>query len=97
MSLLADGVVMAGKIAVCDFVCPTPATRKEFGADFTVWMDTIKEGRFKDTNTIFEQLTSCDYHVAEWFDNTHDILAQVVNRYIAVKSGKKPNGSIGSV
>ena len=41
MSMLADGVVMADKIAVCDFVCPNRETRETFNADFTVWMDTI--------------------------------------------------------
>ena len=49
MKHLSDGVVMAGKIAVADFVCPTEAARAEFNADYTVWMDTIEEGRFEDT------------------------------------------------
>ena len=49
MKFLADGVVKAGKIAIADFVCPTEAARAEFAPDFTVWMDTIKEGRFEDT------------------------------------------------
>ena len=31
MSLLADGAIMAGKIAVADFVCPTIEARKTFG------------------------------------------------------------------
>jgi len=47
MRYLADGVVKAGKIAVADFICPTKKARDEFGADYIVWMDTIKEGRFK--------------------------------------------------
>src|SRR6056300_2018685 len=53
MRHLADGVVMAGKIAVTDFVCPTEEARQAFAPDFTVWMDTIKEGRFEDTNKVF--------------------------------------------
>lgn len=81
MSMIADGVVAAGRIAVCDFVCPTEETRKKFGADFTVWMDTIKEGRFEDTNKIFETPVDVDYRVAEWFDNTHETLMLAVNRY----------------
>ena len=35
MKYLADGVVKAGKIAVADFVCPTPLTRLEFDPDYT--------------------------------------------------------------
>lgn len=88
MRFLSDGVVMAGKIAVTDFVCPTEAARKEFDPDYTVWMDTIKEGRFEDTNKMFEQPPKCDYHVAEWFDNTHEQLVKVVQNYMRKKDGK---------
>lgn len=82
MRHLADGVVLAGKIAVADFVCPTEAARLEFDPDFTVWMDTIKEGRFEDTNRIFENPPKCDYHVAQWFNDTHEQLVQVVQRFM---------------
>ena len=78
MRYLADGIVMSGKVAVADFIAPTEQARMEFNADFTVWMDTIKEGRFEDTNTMFVQPAHCDYHVAEWFDDTHAQLMQVV-------------------
>ena len=82
MRHLADGVVMAGKIAVVDFVCPTYITRLEFNADFTVWMDTIKEGRYEDTNAIFEKPLEYDYHVAKWFDDTHEQLMPIVQRWM---------------
>ena len=81
MRYLADGVVMSGRIAVADFVCPTDQARMEFNPDFTVWMDTIKEGRFEDTNAMFVQPPSCDYHVAKWFDDTHKQLMPVVQRW----------------
>ena len=38
---------------VAEIVCPTKEARKLFGADFTIWMDTIKKGRFDDTNQMF--------------------------------------------
>ena len=83
MKFLADGVVKAGKIAVADFVCPTEAARLEFAPDFTVWMDTIAEGRFEDTNKMFERpTTKCNYHVAQWFDDTHKQLMKVVTSYM---------------
>jgi len=81
MRHLSDGVVMAGKIAVTDFICPTEAARKAFDPDFTVWMNTIKEGRFEDTNKVFEQPIHCDYHVSEWFEDTHQQLVEVLHRY----------------
>jgi adenylylsulfate kinase len=82
MRYLADGVVRAGKIAVADFVCPTEAARTEFAPDYTVWMDTIAEGRFEDTNKMFEQPPECDYHVSKWFEDTHEQLVEVVKGYM---------------
>jgi len=84
MRHLADGVVMAGKIAVADFVAPTDAARAEFDPDFTVWMDTIKEGRFEDTNKMFERPYNAyiDYHVSKWFDDTHAQLLPVVQTWM---------------
>ena len=86
MRHLSDGVVMAGKIAVADFVCPTYITRLEFNPDYTVWMDTIKEGRFEDTNTLFEKPDDVDYHVEKWFDNAHEQLMPVVQRWMGIKN-----------
>ena len=85
MKHLADGVVMTGKIAVADFVCPTEQAREEFGPDFTVWMDTIDEGRYDDTNKMFEDPPRCDYHVSKWFDDTHTQLVPVIERYMMKK------------
>ena len=56
---------------VCDFVCPTVKTRQMFDADFTVWMDTIKEGRYEDTNRLFERPTRVEMRITEWNDNNH--------------------------
>jgi len=45
-------------------------------------MNTIAEGRFEDTNKMFEEPASCDYHVKEWFNDTHAQLLEVVKRYM---------------
>ena len=82
MRHLADGAVMAGKIAIADFVCPTEQARMEFNPDFTVWMDTIDEGRFGDTNKMFVQPAHCDYHVSKWFDDTHEVLFEVLGTWM---------------
>ena len=86
MRHLADGVVMAGKIAVADFVCPTEEARTQFAPNYTVWMDTIKQGRFEDTNKMFQAPTEFDYHVAEWFTDTHQQLSEVVMNYMEKKN-----------
>ena len=83
MRYLADGVVMAGKVAVADFVAPTDQARMEFNPDFTVWMDTIPEGRFEDTNKMFVQPAHYDYHVSKWFDDTHKQLMEVVSKWMS--------------
>jgi adenylylsulfate kinase len=52
-----------GNFVVADFVCPTPEARALFPADFIVWVDTITEGRFDDTNKMFVKPDKFDYHV----------------------------------
>ena len=75
MRHLADGVVMAGKVAIADFVCPTERARQEFAPDFTVWMNTIAEGRFEDTNKMFEEPSEVDHEVVEMNDTNHETIA----------------------
>ena len=48
---------------VADFICPTPEARKLFPSDYIVWVDTIKEGRFYDTNKMFVKPNKYDFHV----------------------------------
>ena len=52
-----------GSYVVADFICPTPEARSLFPADYVVWMDTIKEGRFDDTNKMFVKPDNYDFHV----------------------------------
>ena len=48
---------------VADFICPTPEARQLFPADYVIWVDTIKEGRFDDTNKMFIKPDKFDFHV----------------------------------
>ena len=52
-----------GNYVIADFICPTPEARDLFPADFVVWVDTIKEGRFEDTNKMFIKPDKYDFHV----------------------------------
>ena len=52
-----------GSFVVADFICPTPEARKLFPADFIIWVDTIKEGRFEDTNKMFVKPDKYNFHV----------------------------------
>ena len=52
-----------GNFVLADFICPTPEARALFPADFIIWVDTIKKGRFEDTNKMFIKPDKFDYHV----------------------------------
>ena len=63
MADMAEKYKQEGNNVVADFICPTPAARKLFNADYIIWVDTIKEGRFADTNAMFVKPEKYDYHV----------------------------------
>ena len=63
MADLAEKYKQEGSFVVCDFICPTPKARELFNADFTVWVDTIKKGKFDDTNAMFVKPEKFDFHV----------------------------------
>ena len=53
------------KYVIADFVCPLLEMREIYQADFTIWVDTIKEGRFEDTNKVFVEPETYDIRVTE--------------------------------
>ena len=63
MSKLALNLKNEGNYVIADFICPTPEARNLFPADFIIWVDTIKEGRFEDTNQMFVKPEKYDFHV----------------------------------
>ena len=76
MKSIADFESAHNRIVICDFVCPTKETRKIFEADITIWLDTIEEGRFEDTNALFEPPVDVDFHITEWNDHNHIDIAK---------------------
>ena len=52
-----------GNNVIADFICPTPEARALFPSDYVIWVDTIKEGRFDDTNKMFVKPEKFDFHV----------------------------------
>ena len=63
MADLALKLKTDGNYVIADFICPTPEARKLFPADYVIWVDTIKEGRFEDTNQMFVKPEKFDFHV----------------------------------
>ena len=50
---------------ICDFVAPLPEMRHNFKADWVIWMDTIDEGRYEDTNKAFVAPDVYDFRITE--------------------------------
>ena len=63
MASFAKKLKENGNYVVADFICPTPEARILFPADFIIWVDTIKEGRFKDTNKMFVKPDKFNFQV----------------------------------
>ena len=63
MADLAKKLKESGNHVVADFIYPTPEARSLFPADYVVWLDTIKKGRFDDTNKMFVKPEKFDCHV----------------------------------
>ena len=84
MWTLAEEAVNNNRVVVADFVCPTEETRKQFNADYTIWMDTIKEGRFEDTNKMFEEPSQYDFKIGH---KEADMWAFLIKQDILDKHG----------
>jgi adenylylsulfate kinase len=70
MRELADAMTDMDHV-ICDFVAPLVEMRNNFKADWTVWVDTIREGRYADTNAMFQEPEIYDFRIteqrAEWW------------------------------
>ena len=75
MRTLADGTIH--KYAIADFVAPLPEMRRIYNADYTVWVDTIKEGRFADTNRAF--ISPDNYNIRVTTQNAEHWAKLIVN------------------
>ena len=63
MAEFAINLKKEGNYVVADFICPTPEARNLFPADYIIWVDTIEEGRFEDTNKMFVNPDKYNFHV----------------------------------
>jgi adenylylsulfate kinase len=80
----AEESIEQNRNVVADFVCPTDETRKKFKADYTVWMDTVKESEYDDTNKMFETPTNYDFKVTH---KEADMWAFLIKQDITQKHG----------
>ena len=66
MKVLADFEKANGRLVICDFICPTKEAREIFDADYCIWMDTIKESNYEDTDKIFEVPEKFNLKISSW-------------------------------
>jgi len=64
------------------FCMSNQRNKSYFDADITIWMDTIKEGRFEDTNKIFVKPSNVDFHITEWNEHNHEDIAKEILRNV---------------
>ena len=74
-------VNIAKKPSIVDFVCPYDSYRYQY--DLLIWMNTIKEGRFEDTNKIFQKPKKFDFEIKDF--NYEEIIKDIV---YSIESGK---------
>ena len=51
------------KYVICDFVAPTGQIRAIFKADLVIWLDTIDDCKYEDTNLVFQKPIAYDYRI----------------------------------
>lgn len=64
MRTMSDNLLEDGRVqyVVADFVAPTKELRAIYQPEYAIWMDTIKEGRFEDTNKVWQAPSEDEYH-----------------------------------
>jgi adenylylsulfate kinase len=65
MRMFQFSMEAGGEYVICDFVAPLVEMRNNFKADWTIWVDTIREGRYADTNNAFIEPEQYDFRITE--------------------------------
>ena len=66
---------------IIDMVCPLPEMRKILNPDFIIWMDTIREGRYDDTNNIFVHPETYNIRISFFNYNINQIISEI-NKFL---------------
>jgi len=67
---------------IVDFVCPTKETREAFGKpNILVYMYTIQQGRFEDTNKIFEEPAEYDIGFPSHLLDPNQKASTIINQF----------------
>lgn len=57
---------MSFQWGILDFICPTEALRGITKPDYIIWMDTLDNSAYPDTDQIFEPVIDYDIRINKW-------------------------------
>lgn len=78
-----------GHIVIVDFICPTQETRDAFGVpNHLIWVNRIKEGRFVDTNKMWEDPDKFDVMIFDGMSIAEE--AELVIFHCGLYDWRKP-------
>jgi len=61
--------------SIADFVAPFDKKRQSY--DIKIWMNTIRESKYRDTNEIFEKPKTCNFEIKDY--NYENIIKEIHN------------------
>ena len=61
--------------SIADFVAPFDKNRQSY--DIKIWMNTISESKYRDTNEIFEKPKTCNFEIKDY--NYDNIIKEIHN------------------
>ena len=71
-------------ISISGFICPLPGYRSFFFPDKLIFMDTIKESEYENTNKLFKPPHKYDLRITKWIDEN-----QLFNSLDDIRHGTK--------
>jgi hypothetical protein len=63
---------------ICDFVAPTAELRNIFQADFSIWMHTVEQSTYADTDQLFEPPTTTNLTLTDFDYDIAAIVRQII-------------------
>ena len=69
--------LVSSNYVIADFIAPLKQMRDIYAADYVIWMDTVTEGRFEDTNRVFEPPETYDLRITDFDYSVDDITKEL--------------------
>jgi adenylylsulfate kinase len=81
--------LLNNQIVIVDFICPTVETRQAFGKpDILIWVNRITEGRFEDSNKMWQDPTEVDLEIKLGLTIEEEV--QLIIKQFALPDWKAP-------